>query len=93
MLYPRSTVIVTVNSRFVTPQLRKNFNTKLVLLGVQPDRQEDLIETYAKLTNTDIEVYTGKHSHYTEYVYIKVTVNWRFAPTETLYSETKMQKQ
>ena len=59
-LYRNSTVIMSTNSHFITPGLLKSFDTNLVLLGLQPDTQEDLVQRYAKLTHTPIETYAGK---------------------------------
>ena len=58
-LYPKSSVLLTVNSNFVTPQLSKYFDTRIVLCGLMKDSQEDLVKKYAELTHHPLENYAS----------------------------------
>ena len=56
-LFPESSLIVTVNSTYVTPSLLKSFDTKLVVMGLMANMQEELVLRYNDITQTQTETF------------------------------------
>ncbi|ELT89336.1 hypothetical protein CAPTEDRAFT_207210 [Capitella teleta] len=50
-LYPKSTVLLTTESTFLTRPLAKLFDMRLVLSGISPESQGALIQHYCELTS------------------------------------------
>lgn len=57
-LYPKSTVLLTAESTFITPPLARLFDTRLIACGLAEDSQFELIDRYATLTNNKAETFT-----------------------------------
>lgn len=51
--------LLTSGSGHVGPSLAKNFDTRLVLMGINTDLQESLVQKYMSITDTPQELYAA----------------------------------
>ncbi len=54
-----SYMILTVSSHYASSSLAKNFDARLVLMGLATDLQEDLVHHYISITDTPQELYAS----------------------------------
>ncbi len=54
-----SYIVLTVSSHYTSSSLAKNFDTRLVLMGLATDLQEDLVHHYTSITETPQELYAS----------------------------------